>query len=595
MFGRNRHILVKSTSVAILLLTTGLCLAQDYTLGPDSQPHEGVPKGRVTKYSWNTSKIYPGSTRDYWVYVPAQYDGSKPACLMVFQDGSGFVTETGAWRAPVVFDNLIQQGAIPVTIAVFINPGVEPPASPNQSPRYNRSYEYDALGDRYPRFLLEEILPEVAKQYKLSADPNDRAVAGSSSGGIAAFTVAWERPDSFRRVLSFVGSFTNLRGGDVYANLIRKMEPKPLRVFLQDGTNDQSIYGGSWYLANQAMAKSLEYAGYEVKFEVGSEGHNSRHGAAILPDAMRWLWHDYPQPIPVSKAIKGDQRTITAFLDPAHDWELAGEGYKMTEGPAVDQDGNVFFCDAGDSKIYKIGADGKVTLFQSNTGGATGLMFGPDGRLYAAENDRKRVVAYAKDGKLSVLATGVTPNDLAVTSKGEVYFTDSPAQKVWHIDAHGAKHLVFDGNKDGNLLLPNGVRLIPDESLLAVADTVSRTAWSFHIQADGSLSDGQPFYHLEVPDEMANGPLRSGADGMTFDDQGHLYVATKMGIQICDQAGRVVGIIRNPSKVDPSNLVFGGAGLNTLYVTAGDKVYKRQLRRKGVFPWQPVKLPRPQL
>jgi gluconolactonase len=582
--------------VAILLLSGGIPVAaQDYTLGPDSQPHAGIPKGKVTKYSWNTSKIYPGSTRDYWVYVPAQYDGSKPACLMVFQDGSGFVTETGAWRTPIVFDNLIQQGVMPVTIAVFINPGVEPGALPTQGARYNRSYEYDALGDRYPRFLLEEILPEVAKEYKLSADPNDRAVAGSSSGGIAAFTVAWERPDSFRRVLSFVGSFTNLRGGDVYANLIRKMEPKPLRVFLQDGSNDQSIYGGSWYLANQSMAKSLEYGGYEVKFEVGTEGHNSRHGAAILPDALRWLWHDYPKSIPVNKSIKGDQRTITAFLDPDHDWELVGEGYKNTEGPAVDKDGNVFFCDAGNSKIYKVGVDGKVTLFRSDSGGATGLMFGPDGRLYAAENARKRVVTYSPDGKLSVLATGVTPNDLAVTSKGEVYFTDSPAQKVWHIDAHGAKHVVFDGHKDGNMLLPNGVRLIPDESLLAVADTVSRTAWSFHIQADGSLVNGQPFYHLEIPDDEINGPLRSGADGIAFDDQGHLYVATKLGIQICDQAGRVVGIIRNPSKVDPSNLVFGGADLKTLYVTAGDKVYKRQLRRKGVFPWQPVKLPRPQL
>ena len=586
---------MRCTSLAIFFLAIGHALAQNYSLGPDSQPHEGVPKGKVTKYSWNHSKIYPGSTRDYWVYVPAQYDGSKPACVMVFQDGSGFVSESGAWRTPIVFDNLIHQGAMPVAIAIFINPGVEPGTSPSQGARYNRSYEYDALGDRYPRFLLEEILPEVGKLYRISANPNDRAVAGSSSGGIAAFTLAWERPESFHRVLSFIGSFTNLRGGDVYANLVRKMEPKPLRVFLQDGSNDQNIYGGSWYLANQAMAKSLEYSGYEVKFEVGTEGHNSRHGAAILPDALRWLWHDYPKPIAAARSIPGDQRTITAFLDPDHGWELVGEGYRMTEGPAVDQDGNVFFCDAGAQKIYKVGADGKVTLFQSNSGGATGLMFGPDGRLYAAENARKRVVAYGKDGKLSVLATGVTPNDLAVTSKGEVYFTDSPAQKVYHIDARGVKRVVFDGKKDGNLLLPNGVRLIPDESLLAVADTVSRSAWSFHIQPDGSLSDAQPFYHLEIPDDETNGPLRSGADGMTFDETGHLYITSKLGIQICDQAGRVVGIIRNPPGAGPSNLVFGGPDLKTLYATAGDKVFKRQLRRKGVFPWQPVRLPRPQL
>jgi sugar lactone lactonase YvrE/enterochelin esterase-like enzyme len=514
---------------------------------------------------------------------------------MVFQDGGGFASETGAWRAPVVFDNLIQQGAMPVTIGIFIDPGVMPAESAGQQPRYNRSYEYDALGDRYPRFLLEEILPEVARQYKLSTDPNDRAVAGSSSGGIAAFTAAWERPDAFHRVMSFVGSFTNLRGGDVYANLIRKVEPKPLRVFLQDGSNDQSIYGGSWFLANQAMAKSLEYAGYEVKFEVGTEGHNSRHGAAILPDALRWLWHDYPTPIAAAKGIKGDQRTITAFLDPDHDWELVGQGYKMTEGPAVDRDGHVYFCDAGASRIYKVGSDGKVTLFKENTGGATGLMFGPDGRLYAAENARKRVVAYAPDGRLTVLATGVTPNDLAVTSKGEIYFTDSPKRNVWHIDAHGKSRVVFNGDKDGNMGLPNGIRLTPDEALLAVDDTLTRDAWSFHIQPDGSLTGAQPFYHLELPDDVADGPLRSGADGMAFDDQGDLFIATKLGIQICDQAGRVVGIVRKPSEADISNLVFGGAGLQTLYVTAGDKVFKRQMRRKGAFPWQPAKLPRVQL
>jgi len=579
----------------LLLMLACVPVAAQYTLGPDSQPRDGVPKGIVTKYSWNDSKIYPGTTRDYWVYVPAQYDGSKPACVMIFQDGGGFITENGAWRVPIVFDNLIQQGAMPLTIGIFINPGVMPAASPALAPRYNRSYEYDAMGDRYPRFLIEEILPEVAKQYKLSTDPNDRAIAGWSSGGIASFVAAWERPDAFHRVASFIGSFTNLRGGDVYANLIRKMEPKPLRVFLQDGSNDQNIYGGSWFLANQAMAKSLEYAGYDVTFVVGTEAHNARHGGAILPYALRWLWRDYPKPIAAAKTIPGDQRTITAFIDPEHDWELVGDGYQFTEGPAVDREGNVYFCDAGASRIYRVGADGKPVLFKENTGGATGLMFGPDGRLYAAENARKRVVAYAPDGKITVLATGVTPNDLAVTSKGDIYFTESPTLRVWHIDAKGNKQIAFDGAKLQNMQLPNGVRLIPDESLLVVADTILRTAWSFRIEQDGSLTNGQPFYHLEIPDDVASGPLRSGADGMTFDETGHLYITTKLGIQICDQAGRVVGIIRNPGPHDVSNLVFGGPDLKTLYATAGDKVYRRVLSRKGVFPWQPVKLPRPQL
>jgi gluconolactonase len=205
------------------------------------------------------------------------------------------------------------------------------------------------------------------------------------------------------------------------------------------------------------------------------------------------------------------------------------------------------------------------------------------------------VVSYAPDGKVTVLATGVTPNDLAVTSKGEIYFTDTGRQSVYFVPAKGAARVVFQGGKDGNLQMPNGVRVNPDESLLAVADTLGRSSWSFHIQPDGALADGQPFYHLELPDELEQGPVRSGADGMTFDTTGHLYIATKLGVQMCDQAGRVVGIIRKPGTADLSNVVFAGAGLSTMYVTAGDKVFRRTLRRQGYLPWQPVKLPRPQL
>ena len=273
------------------LLAAGILAADEYTLGPDSQRHDGVPRGSVTQYSW-TSKTYPGTVRDYWVYVPAQYDAAKPAAVMIFQDGGGFVKEDGGWRVPVVFDNLIQQKAMPVTIGIFINPGVLNALSPEQQSRFNRSYEYDGLGGRYAKFLIEEIIPEVAKKFNLSKNPNDYGVAGSSSGGIASFTAAWVRPDAFRRVLSFIGSYTDLRGGDVYPNLIRKTEPKPLRVFLQDGSNDQNIYAGSWYLANQSMASALAFSGYESKFVVGTESHNGKHGGAILPDALRWLWQD---------------------------------------------------------------------------------------------------------------------------------------------------------------------------------------------------------------------------------------------------------------------------------------------------------------
>ena len=247
-------------SVFLVVVSAAHLSGEDYVLGPDSQREPGFPRGTITQQTW-TSKIYPGTVRDYWIYVPAQYSAQKPACVMVFQDGGGMVAETGSWRAPIVFDNLIHKGELPVTIGVFINPGVLLAASPNQQNRYNRSYEYDALGDRYARFLAEEILPEVAKHYSISKDPNDYTIAGASSGGIAALNAAWNRSDVFHRVVSFIGGYTNLRGGDTLAARIRKTEPKPLRVFLQDGRNDQDIYAGNWFLGNEEVFSALQYVG----------------------------------------------------------------------------------------------------------------------------------------------------------------------------------------------------------------------------------------------------------------------------------------------------------------------------------------------
>lgn len=268
--------------------------ADDYVLGPDSMPQAGVPRGVVSKFSW-TSKIFPGTVRDYWIYVPQQYDGSKPAALMVFQDGRGYQDTNGQFRVPIVFDNLIHKGDMPVTLGVFINPGEVPATEPGQRPRSNRSFEYDSLGGQYARFLLEELLPEVTAKYKVTADPAGRAICGISSGAICAWTVAWERPDQFSKVISQVGSFTNIRGGHVYPALIRKTERKPIRIHLQDGSHDLDNLHGSWPLANQEMAAALKFAGYDYKFEFGDGGHNGKHGGVILPDALRWLWRDYPK------------------------------------------------------------------------------------------------------------------------------------------------------------------------------------------------------------------------------------------------------------------------------------------------------------
>lgn len=263
---------------------------EKYEYGPDSSRRPGVPQGKVTRHTWNTSEVFPGTERDYWVYVPAQYDPTVPAAVMVFQDGGGYVKEDGQFRTPIVFDNLIRTGDMPPTIGIFLNPGVYPPTEPGGKGRSNRSFEYDSLGDRYARFLTEEILPAVGKDYKLTDDPERRAIGGISSGGICAFTVAWERPDAFRKVLSHVGSFVNIRGGDIYPGRIRKTEHKPLRIFLQDGANDLDNLHGHWPLANQQMHKALEFVNYDVKFVYGTGGHNGKHGGAILPESLRWLW-----------------------------------------------------------------------------------------------------------------------------------------------------------------------------------------------------------------------------------------------------------------------------------------------------------------
>jgi enterochelin esterase-like enzyme len=280
-------------AAALALAALPLSAADDYKLGPDSQRQEGVPEGKVTKYSW-TSQIFPGTERDYWVYVPAQYDAKTPACVMVFQDGGNYQDPKRDFRVPIVFDNLIHKKEIPVMVGVFINPGVVAASDPAKKPRNNRSFEYDTLSDQYARFLEKEILPEVGKSLNLRQDAAGRGIGGISSGGICAFTAAWERPDLFSKVLSHVGSFTNIRGGDAYPGMIRKTERKPIRVFLQDGSGDLDNLHGNWPLANQQMASSLKFMKYDYRFEYGDGGHNGKHGGAILPESLKWLWRDTP-------------------------------------------------------------------------------------------------------------------------------------------------------------------------------------------------------------------------------------------------------------------------------------------------------------
>jgi enterochelin esterase-like enzyme len=282
------------TTTALLLATSLTLLGQDdYKLGPDSERHDGVPKGTITASTWE-SKIYANTKRAYYVYVPAQYNANSPAALMIFQDGGAYVKEDGDFRTPIVFDNLIHQKQMPVTIGLFVDPGYSSNAAAPENPfrAQNRSYEYDDLSDQYATFLINELVAELKKTYNISDDPKLHAIAGLSSGGICAFSAAWFRPDYFHKVLSHIGSFTDIRGGHIYPALIRKSGKKDIKVFLQDGNKDLNNNYGDWWLANLQMESSLKFRGYDYKFVTGTGGHTGKHGGSILPESLRWLWSD---------------------------------------------------------------------------------------------------------------------------------------------------------------------------------------------------------------------------------------------------------------------------------------------------------------
>lgn len=271
----------------------GMVHVEDYPYTADSKRQKDVPQGRLEKFAWKESRVFPGTVRDVTVYIPAQYQPGSEACLMVWQDGSRHVDPNGSMRASVVFDNLIHKKEMPVTIGVFVDPGRKPNQKAGEKAT-NRSLEYDSLGDTYARFLLEEILPEVEKRQKVKFRPQPEAwaIAGGSSGGICAFTTAWERPRKFHKVLSWVGTFVDIRGGNAYPYLLRVTEKKPIRVYLLDGTNDLDNKFGNWPLANRMMEASLKYMGYDCRVDWTKCFHGSKGMAPALPEALRWLWRD---------------------------------------------------------------------------------------------------------------------------------------------------------------------------------------------------------------------------------------------------------------------------------------------------------------
>jgi gluconolactonase len=522
--------------------TPAACATFTPPCGADSQAQPSVPKGELLKAEFTASTIYPGTFREYFVYIPAGLDRRAPAPVMVFQDAVQY-------NAPIVFDNLIARKAIPAMVGVFVQPGrVRSGRGDAARDRMNRSAEYDTFSDAYARFLLEELLPHIEKTHgvALTKDPNARAIAGNSSGAIAAFAAAWTRPDAFRRVFSAIGTYVGLRGGNNTALHVRLAEPKPIRIFLQDGRNDLNNYTGDWFVANQDMLSALTYAGYDVAHEWGDGEHNSRHATAIFPKVVEWLWKGYPAPI-VANAANASKQDVTQLT-------ILGEAWTPVDDPATTE----------------------------------GWVPGPDRRRYAATRATKQIVARPDDGAVAVVAERTPATALTVSSAGHVYAVDEIGKTLFFVPKGERSKAV-----DETLGRPTGVALSADQTTLYVADAERQLSYAYRIQADGTPVDKQAYIYVH---HMPGAFHENGAGPMTVDTDGRIYMATALGVQVFDQLGKCHGILTLPGTGAVSALSWAGPDRAHLVVVRGGAAYGRKIKATGAAAWEaPVLPPAPRL
>lgn len=574
-----------------------------YPAPPEASLQPGVTAGKLESFVLSPGKYYPGTPHDYVVYTPAGYDGSQKLPCMIFMDGVSDALP--GFQANVILDNLIAAKQIPPMIAIFIDPGVHPVRSDQSQKRFERHFEYDWISDRFSSFLVDELLPEVGKRYPISDDPNDRATVGISTGAPAALAAAWYRPDQFRRVMSFIGTYLSNKGAHTLPALIRKTEPKPIRVFMQAGKNDHitplqpfgTRYAGNWPINNQVMYEALQFAGYDVRFEFGEAGHEKTHGRALLPDALRWLWRDYPAPITVTKlpAYFGkpgseDRGHVFAVINGERTWEPVGERYGEISSIANDKAGNVFFSDETSGSIYRVSqSDGKVTPVARDLGKGISLTVGADGRLLVAQRSSKRIVSYGETASDErVIATNVDAGALAATIDGGLYFIDLSSNSIARVNPDGPVRVVYDGK---DIYRISGLALSPDQEFLTVADSQGKFGWSFHVAANGDLEDGEPYHRLEMPEVG----LYSEAKGVTVSSNGQFYYATPLGIQGFEGAGRQGPILNSPDRGPVSAVAFAGGNGDWLYVAVGDRLFRRSVKVKAVTADTKVKPPAPPL
>ena len=535
--------------LCLSLLCVGAIAQQAYNVrspyDPATQKVAEEMRGEVIKFTMADSQVYPGTEREILVYVPQQYDGTKPACLLVCMDGI-------LYDATTVMDNLIASGEMPVTVGVFVNPGVVYDEE-GEVVRYNRCKEFDSTDDHFATFLENEVLTKVegmqtesGKTIHLSADANDRAITGASSGGIAAFSVAWNRPDLFSRVYTTVGTFVAMRGGHEYPAIVRKTEPKPLRIYMQDGWYDvwNPIFG-EWFEYNMLMESAFNFAGYEVFHKWDRGNHSIKYGTLAFPDAMRWLWKGYPARVQKGWSNNGMLQEILIEGEDWHEVEIPAGVSELFAGV----DSAALF--AVGANIYKVSVDKVMQVGMLKSGermmgeGLTvrGSSLYKDGLKVADGLIGLQAVQELKDGRYVALC------DARAKSKGNVWVVNT-----------GCRALA----------------VAPDYRFCVTGEEKTYHLISTIIGRDGEMKYSEPYYYMH---DLSNGVLQP-AGNMAFDTKGNLYVATEMGVQVADHNGRVRAILSLPAG-GVKTLAFSG---NYLYVVCGDRIFVRKMKAEGHLP-----------
>jgi len=493
---------------------------------------------------------------------------------------------------------LIAKKDIPPLVGIFIKPGVVPAANENALPRFNRSYEYDSITPTYSQFLIDELLPAIEAKHrlKLSTDPNHAAISGNSSGGICAFMVAWHRPDRFRRVFTGVGTYVGIHGADQLPVLVRKFEPKPLRVFLQSGTGDNNLYCGDWWMANQMMERSLTWAGYDVNHAWGEGGHNQKHASQIFPDVLRWLWRDWQTDIEVKANPKGESKWKGYEVVGELGWLPVVTDKKSDCETISSNEVGIVACAGQTGKVTFVHPDGRSTPFTdvrmpvgalafvkgdgllihfaaSRHFGDSALIFcGPDKQQHKLDGRTHFSRSLLADFEGNVwIGAGFGPNPPPAENVTRIQHTLSVVEKNWPeiMCLSPDQSLIYGNSGDGILVATRG--------------------------KEGELRHFEEAYRLESDVFQTPRPWEWYDGEMCVDTNGWLYVATSLGVQILDQAGRVNFIIPTP---EPAlDVCFGGKDLSELFIACGESIYKRPTKAKGVVSGQqaPIKPPAPKL